>query len=397
VRVEAVLTSANPAPFEIVAKETTKVQLRFKAGNEIIDLGDGTLEVSIAVEEENECALGQWQQIATLPTTPQKPIRVEAIQRIDTDPDTLLVATQNQGAQCGGGTPVAIWRVDLDHDTGQATDVSFQQSLDLIQSTREAFFESSDGTLLTGGGWCGATPPYYSTDHGDSFQPANNGDYPPNSTFVYREFQGQVYAGTGYNPYPGSVYRYDGGGSWTNVFNFPPPHNIIQAMAVHQGQLFVGALIYEDETPCLSTSPVYVSSDGVSFTPTQWPPCSSANALASAGDRLFALGHAGYGWAVFEWASATESWSLLADYPFDYASARQGLFVASGGAFYAGAVLEGASDGGLYRSEDGISWAPVVELEGLRLDTLHIEGDTLYAGATPKSGGAKIYALDLCE
>jgi len=216
---------------------------------------------------------------------------------------------------------------------------------------------------------------------------------------VYGEFQGQVYAGTGYKPYPGSVYRYNGGGSWNRVFSFPPPRNIVQAMAVHQGRLFVGASIYQDPTPCESTSPVYVSSDGVSFTPTQWPPCSSANALASAGDLFLALGNlnTGTGPAVFEWASATESWSQLADYPFDTTAIAQDLFVTSGGAFYVGAVLKGASNGGLYRSEDGMSWAPVVELEGLRLDTLDVEGDTLYAAATPASGGVKIYALDLCE
>jgi len=397
VPVEAVLMSANPAPFEIVAQEMTSVTLRFQAGDEIVDLGDGTLEVSIVVEEE-ECTPGQWQQIATLPTTPAKPIYVEGIQRIDTDPDTLLVATQNQGSQCGGGTPAAIWRINLDHDPGQANDVSFQQSLDLIQSTRGAFFESSDGTLLAGGGWCGATPPYYSTDHGNSFQPAVGGDYPPNSTFVYGEFDGQVYAGTGYNPYPGSVYRYDGGGSWNQVFSFPRPHNIVQAMAVHQERLFVGAAIYEDSAPCESTSPVYVSSDGVSFTPTHWPPCSSVNALASDGDRLLALGGSGSARDVFEWAPATESWSKVADYPLYGPGIGQSQFVAGGGAFYAAAALNGMYEGGLYRSEDGVSWAPVVEL-GTRwtLETLNVEGDTLYAAATLTMGGAKIYALDLCE
>ena len=89
---------------------------------------------------------------------------------------------------------------------------------------------------------------------------------------------------------------------------------------------------------------------------------------------------------MFEWASATESWSKLADYPFDGPSIAQNLFVTSGGAYYAGAVLKGASHGGLYRSKDGISWAPVVELEGLRLDTLNVESDTLYAAATSQIG-----------
>ena len=404
VPVEAVLMSANPAPFEIVAQETTNVQLRFQAGDEIVDLGDGTLEVSIVVEEDEECAPGQWQQIATIPTTPVTPIIVDGIQRIDADPDTLLVATLNYGA-CDG-TPVAIWRIDLDHDTGQATDVSFQQSLDVSPSTRGAFFESSDGTLLTGGGWCGRPiPPYYSTDHGDSFQPAIEGDYPPDSTFVYVEFQGQVYAGTGYHL--GSVYRYNGGGSWNLVFSVPPPHNIVQAMAVHQGRLFVGATLqdtgygwfgcdlhYEEEV-----SMVYVSSDGGSFTPTdRLVGGCAAQALASAGDRLLALsGYSNIAGDVSEWDSASEEWDAVASYWFSAWSMAQYRFVGSGGAFYAAAFsMTDNGPSGIYRTDDGTSWAPLFESYDFDIDVLTVEGgplrDTLYA-----ADGDTIYSLNLCE
>ncbi|HEU5074661.1 MAG TPA: hypothetical protein VFU02_10815 [Polyangiaceae bacterium] len=393
VPVEAVLMSANPAPFEIVAEETTNVQLRFQAGDEIVDLGDGTLEVSIVVEEE-ECAPGQWQQIATLPSL------VQGIQRIDSDPDTLLVATQNRDTNCAGGAPAAIWRIELDHETGEATDVSFQQSLDLIQSTGRAFFESSDGTLLTGAAFCGSTPPYYSTDHGDSFQPAIEGDYPSDATVVYAELHGEVYAGTGpgwvSQSSLGSVYRYNGGGSWNHVFSFPPPHNIVKAMAVHQGRLFVGAAILDDPTDCVEdASPVYVSSDGVSFTPTQWVSCAgSVKALASSGDRLLALmdGVHQEGGVQLGWDSARERFSYLPNHPFDVRSIHQHSYVASGGAFYAAAFLEGGWDGGIYRSEDGISWTPLVEQEELILDELNIEGDTLYV-----ADDATIYSLELCE
>ena len=57
VPVEAVLMSENPTPFEIVAEETTKVQYSFLVGDEIVDLGDGTLEVTMSIEEE-ECFPG---------------------------------------------------------------------------------------------------------------------------------------------------------------------------------------------------------------------------------------------------------------------------------------------------------------------------------------------------
>ena len=397
-RVKAVLTSANPTQFSIAEQQTTKVQFAFKAGDDVIEVGDGQLEIGIVIVDQNGgCPAAAWRHIATLPTTPVKPSRVDGIQRIDSDPDTLVVATQNDGSVCGGGTPAAIWRVELDPATHQATSIAFQQSLDRIQTTRRTLFESSDGTLFVGGGWCGPTPPYYSIDHGRTFLPATGGDYPPNSSFAFAELNGEVYVGTGYNPYPASVYRWTGGGAWTKAFSFPRPHNILQAMAVHRDQLFVGASIYEDSTPCQTASPVYVSSDGQSFAPTNWPPCSSAIAMASTGERLLALAYAGDRASVFDWVPDTQSWTQLAAYPFDNASAASNLFVSHGKAFYAGAVPEGSSSGGLYRSTDGTSWTPIIEQAGLRLDTLTVEGDTLYAAEVPASGGVKIYSLALCD
>jgi hypothetical protein len=119
-------------------------------------------------------------------------------------------------------------------------------------------------------------------------------------------------------------------------------------------------------------------------------------ALASTGDRLLAL-DAGPEGEVFEWDSATERFSQLAEHPFEVWHIAQNRFVASGGAFYAAAYLKESLDSGIYRSEDGISWAPVVELELTRLHVLNLEGDTLYAAATHPTGGAQIYSLDLCE
>ena len=113
-------------------------------------------------------------------------------------------------------------------------------------------------------------------------------------------------------------------------------------------------------------------------------------ALASSGDRLLAVGARDEG-PVFEWDSATERFSQVAEYP---GNIPQNRFVASGGVFYA---ATGGFDGGIYRSKDGISWAPVVELEGVRLDVLNLEGDTLYAAGTLPTFGAQIYSLDLCE
>ena len=172
-------------------------------------------------------------------------------------------------------------------------------------------------------------------------------------------------------------------------------------MAVHQGRLFVAATQddgygwfgcdYEDEA-----SMVYVSSDGVSFTPTGWWGC-GAQALASTGDRLLALwsenswqGH------VSEWDSANEEWGDEVYHWFYPRSVAQHRFVVSGGAFYAAAFYWSVFTGGIYRTEDGTSWAPVFEKENMTLDVLTVEGgplgDTLYA-----ADDSKIYSLNLCE
>ncbi|HEY6562331.1 MAG TPA: choice-of-anchor Q domain-containing protein [Polyangiaceae bacterium] len=50
-RVDAALTSANPVAFNIIDQRTTSVRFRFKAGDDVLDVGDGRLSVGIDVEE----------------------------------------------------------------------------------------------------------------------------------------------------------------------------------------------------------------------------------------------------------------------------------------------------------------------------------------------------------
>ncbi len=57
-QVNATLTSANPSPFSITSQSTTGVVLQFSSDGEIIQMGDGTLDVSINVDDLN-CAVGQ--------------------------------------------------------------------------------------------------------------------------------------------------------------------------------------------------------------------------------------------------------------------------------------------------------------------------------------------------
>jgi peptidoglycan/xylan/chitin deacetylase (PgdA/CDA1 family) len=57
--VDAALTSPNPAGFAIVEDAATRVTLRFRAGADEVPLGDGRLDVDIAIDEEVG-GLGPW-------------------------------------------------------------------------------------------------------------------------------------------------------------------------------------------------------------------------------------------------------------------------------------------------------------------------------------------------
>jgi hypothetical protein len=217
--------------------------------------------------------------------------RIGAMQVLDNNPNEILFISMNQGAICGGGTPASVWKMTLDPGTGLMDSLTLKQSLSQIQSVRGSLFESSDGTLFTGGGWCGYKPPYYSTDSGETWQTADTGVSPPNSTYSYVEFNGDVYAGTGYSPYHGQVYRWlgeSGPDNWALVLDLPVPRTVVDSMAVYGGQLFVSSNIY-GSGDCNGTVPVYVSVDGTTFNPTTGiPSCYSVPALAVAGNVLVA-------------------------------------------------------------------------------------------------------------
>lgn len=156
---------------------------------------------------------------------------------------------------------------------------------------RRALLESTGGMLFTGGGWCGHKPPYVSTDGGETYRAATIGVHPPNSTFSLVEFEGDVYAGTGYEPWPGQVYRWIGSGpdDWELVLHLNPPRTVVGTIAVHQGQLFVGTSLIPCGRGCVGTTPVYVSPDGSTFNPTTGiPSCHQVVDLLAVGDELIA-------------------------------------------------------------------------------------------------------------
>ncbi|NLI78402.1 MAG: nuclear transport factor 2 family protein [Candidatus Riflebacteria bacterium] len=280
-------------------------------------------------------------------------------------PDEVLFVSQNKGAQWWGGTPAMVWRTTFDPQTKAATRPVPIQSLSLIRQVRGALLEATDGTLFTGGGWCGHTPPYVSTDGGTTWQAATRGVHPPNSTFVYAEAHDRVYCGTGYNPNPGEVYRWRGGETgdqWERVFVNPQKaRNILSAMVGWQGNLFVGTTIYES-TAIEKSTPVYLSRDGQVFEPTQGIPDDvSVSDLVVVADQVVALAHSTRGGvpALFRWNQAASAWERIADYALQTGKDSFGTrLVAKGQTLYAYGRRQEDPDPGLYSSQDlGKTWA----------------------------------------
>jgi hypothetical protein len=319
---------------------------------------------------------------------------IESIQVLDGNPNEIVFISQNIGASCGWGTPAAAWKMILDPDTGLMTGVEFKQKLNLIQNGRTSLFERSDGTLFTGGGWCGYKPPYYSTDDGETWQRADAGPvHPPNSTFSYAELKGSVYAGTGYEPWHGQVYRWLGGGNWQLVLDIPPPRSIVSSMIDYKDQLFVGSYVYWWSTSgCQYSTPVYVSSDGGTFNATTGiPPCYTITQLLTTGDQLLALADSHPKYYLYLWNDCTGVWEEISSFN-KYDRMPWNQMVSNNGFLYIYGKAPGDAFAGIYRSKDmGASWNQIAVHEGPDVTTMHVHDGTIYMGTKSASGIAYIY------
>ena len=288
---------------------------------------------------------------------------IEDLEVLDAHPNEIVFATQNVGAQCGGGTPASAWKLTLDPESGQVVNLVLKQSLSEIQCIRQTLFETSDGTLFSGGGWCGHKPPYVSFDGGETWQPASIGTHPPNSTFSFAEFQGEVYAGTGYDPWPAEIYRWLGPGGpnmWAYVLGVPRPRTVLSSLTVYQGRLFAGTGLI----PCSGwqgSVPVYVSEDGQHYTPTIGIPSScGVYGLAVANDTLIAIVQdcVESQYTVWRWDTEQESWQFVADYPLLYSyTPITWPFVGYEHALYITGRAQSDPEAGIYQSLDlGATW-----------------------------------------
>ncbi len=322
---------------------------------------------------------------------------IEAMHILNSNPTELFFTTINQRADCGGGTPASVWKMTLDPDTGKKVSVKIMQSLSQIQNTRASLFESSDGTLFTGGGWCGYKPAYYSIDSGNTWQTADSGPVnPPNSVFSFVEFKGDVYAGTGYDPYPGEVYRWLGSGSWEKVLEISnPSRNIVDSMVAFDNQLFVGSIVYWWNTvDCASTTPVLVSSDGNNFNITIGiPACLSIIKFIIVDNQLVttAVNRESGESYVYRWNGISKTWEKIAASNLTF-QLRE-LIISHNGNIYAYGQAPGDAVAGIYQSSDlGKTWQQVAVLEHPDASSMTIHDDILYISTFPDTNNiAHVY------
>ncbi len=343
-------------------------------------------------------AAGQFELVCEVPPVGGlSPGIIEAIQVLDEDPNQIVLAVRNQGANCGWGTPVSIWKAILDPATGECL-IEHKQQLSAIQEVRQSVFESSGGILFTGGGWCGYKPPYYSTDYGESWQRADRGVHPPNSTFSYAELNGQVYAGTGYEPYHGEVYRWLGNGSWQRVLDLGRARNIVNTLLAHDGLLFVGSIVYgHSGGGCGGTVPIYVSSDGTTFDATSGiPSCFSISALVEVGDDVVSFAYNRANSAdrrIYRWLSDTYQWQEIADINWYLDRAT---VVASGNSLYGLGRVPDSDPRSVFQSDDlGQTWQQVASFDGADGYTLTAHGNYIYVGTRHDAGTTYLHRMAL--
>lgn len=354
-------------------------------------------DIKVTSENDNQEALA-LELIAELPDVNH----IQAIHIRDEAPDEIIIATENMGAGCGGGTAASIWKASIQPLTGESTALTKIQNLSKIQNVRYSLVESSDGTLFTGGGWCGYKPSYYSTDGGETWSSADAGMvYPPNSTFSFTEFNGQVYAGTGYDPYPGEIYRWLGDGRWEHVFTFPSPARcIVYTMQVYNERLFAGSWVYGwNNSTCSGSSGIYVSSDGVNFLATQGiPSCYSVFHILEVEDQLIAWVQDYYSGEKYVYLWNNDSWEELGFIGLQLNIGFRPV-VYSNYAIYAYGQVSENSPRGIHQSDDfGLTWQFVAPFAEVEISALHIYDDVLYAGTYHDSNQmAFLYKLELGE
>ena len=323
--------------------------------------------------------------------------RVQSFLPLADSAGVYVLAVQNQGSTCGGGTPINIWKMYFDTATNTINKFVFKQSLPLIQEIRNVMIQSTDKTIFTGGGWCGTKPPYYSTDQGETWHAANTGVYPPSSTFSLCELNGTVYAGTGYMPYHGEVYKWLGTGgvnNWEKVLDVGIERNIVGQVVTHKEELYIGSQLYQSAT-CNGTVPVYRTSNGVDFIPTTGiPSCYSMIKLLIVNDTLVSSGGKDNDHYMYKWDKINSQW--LQTGHFSMALFNIDVFISTGQKLFIYGKMGSDATKGIYMSDDaGRRWSRILELDSVDIQFMKYHKGRIFAASSGEK--AYIYMMETCE
>lgn len=329
--------------------------------------------------------------------TAATPWAIDAIVGPSAATDTLVFSSHHADF-CSDWAPATMWTAGRDYGTGAVSGASAVQELAGNPQVRGTLFEASDQSIFTGAGHCGDATLYRSTDNGLSWQPAATGTGPFNSTFAFAEHDGRVYAGTGYDPAPGQVYRWldktDAANDWELVATVPSPRTIVRALESFGGSLFAGTQSYYPGSPPAPDA-VWVSDsgDGGSFAPTAGiPEDYSVDKLIAVGDTLVAYAFPSQGGSmsqIYRWDDTTRTWDHEGAMPMDFwGSAPVALVLPdnAGGVYGFGAPY-GSQDRDLYRSVDlGLTWEKVAEHTGPAIESIAMVDQRIYLGTTQGAG-----------
>ena len=338
-----------------------------------------------------------WTYLAEVPSDSDVTIDyIAGLEVVGDIGDEFVLITRNRGADCGEGTPVAVWKM-THRDEGRADSPVWRVgSLDQIHNIRGTLLQSSTGTLLTGSGWCKARPPYYSDDGGETWFPANRGaEFPPNSTFSLVEFNGQVYAGTGYQPHPGEIYRWLGNGEWERVHSVGYVRDVVSTMVEYRGQLFVGSGGHFNNQ-CEGTVPVLVSRDGDNYLATAGiPSCSQVLQLFVLRDKLYAVASQDGNpddKRLFGWSDASDRWEELGQLGLHWSGLPK--IISFRGSLWTYGTRDVGGEPAVYRLDViGARWQHVADTIA-DVKTITIHDDSMYLGTdADESGTAHVYKI----
>ena len=383
------------------------VHIYSQPGNYLLTLtqtgpgGSDTRQTSITVLDSAATGTGQLELVGEVQSQDGANIAfIDALEVLDSNPNQIVFITQNESAE-RNDTPASAWRMRLHPGTGKSLGVDLQQErLEEVQNVNGVILESSSGILFTGGGSDGTTPPYYSTDNGENWMPANIDAPPHGSTFSLAEYEGQIYAGTGSDSFSGRVYRWLGNGNWELVWDFGHVRDIVSSMVVldngpFEKLLFMGSS-GDFNNQCAGTVPVYLSQNGRNFIPTNGiPSCYHVSKLLVVDGRVIArvrddaVSNEQY---IYRWDQSIRSWKEITEYNLG----NSNVMATSEGAVFAYGSVPGQTSSGIYQSLDrGASWHRLAELDASdEITSMTVHGNTLYLGTKADDDGtARIYRI----